>query len=462
MSLIPALMSPTDAMFLIPESREQPMHVGSLQLYEPPPGSGPDYLTRLYQQAIAERSVKAQFRKRPYRGLSTLGQWAWTVDEDIDLEHHVRHSALPPPGRIRELLALASRLHGTLLDRQRPMWEVHLIEGLADGRFAVYTKIHHSMMDGVAGLRLMARSLSPDPSRLGMPLPFVEDRDPESAGTGAGGSLAGVMRGAANAVSGAVGLAPRLLRIAESGVRDQVTALPLQAPRTALNVPITGSRRFAADGWDLARIKAVGRAADATVNDVVLAMCSGALRSYLLELDALPESSLVAMTPVSLRGADAGDDSGNAVGTILCVLGTDLDEPAQRLEMVKASMSQAKSNLAGLSQMQVTALSGFMVAPLILSTAVADASRIMRPPYNLVVSNVPGPPSTLYWNGSRLAGVYPLSIPTHGQALNITVTSYAGQMEFGLIGCRRTLPHMQRLLTGLDAELKALEVAFGI
>jgi WS/DGAT/MGAT family acyltransferase len=455
-------MSPTDSLFLIPESREQPMHVGSLQLYEPPPGSGPDYLTDLYQRAISATAVKAQFRRRPYRGIATLGQWAWTVDDAIDLEHHVRHSALPRPGRVRELLALASRLHGTLLDRQRPLWEIHLIEGLADGRFAVYTKMHHAMMDGVSGLRLMARSLSTDPERRDMPLPFVEDDEPfERAHTEAENPVALAARGAASLVTSAVGLAPRLLRIAESGLRDEATALPMQAPRTVLNVPITGSRRFAADGWDLSRIKAVGQAADATVNDVVLAMCSGALRSYLQELDALPDSSLVAMTPVSLRSAD-DDGAGNAVGTILCVLGTDRDGAAERLAAVRTSMNQAKANLEGLNQLQVTALSGFMVAPLMLTTAVAEASKVMRPPYNLVISNVPGPASDLYWNGSRMTGFYPMSIPTHGQALNITVSSYAGQMEFGLIGCRRTLPHLQRLLTGLDEELKALERAYGV
>ena len=462
MSLLPALMSPTDAVFLIPESREQPMHVGSLQLYEPPEGSGPDYLTELYHRAINAPGVKAQFRKRPYRSLATLGQWAWTVDDEIDLEHHVRHSALPRPGRIRELLALTSRLHSTLLDRQRPLWEIHLIEGLADGRYAVYTKIHHAMMDGVSGFRLMARTLTPDASRRDMALPFVEEITTEWKKSTSGNPLASVAKGAAEAVTSAVGLAPRMLRIAESGLRQQATALPLQAPKTVLNVPITGSRRFAADGWDLARIKAVGRAAEATVNDVVLAMCSGALRRYLQELDALPDASLVAMTPVSLRAEDEQDSSGNAVGTILCVLGTDLEDPAERLAMVRSSMNQAKSNLAGLNQLQVTALSSVMIAPLVLSTAVADASRVMRPPYNLVISNVPGPQQPLYWNGSRLTGVYPLSIPTHGQALNITVTSYAGVLEFGLIGCRRTLPHLQHLLAGLEEELVALEKAFGL
>lgn len=462
MSLLPSLMSPTDAVFLLPESREQPMHVGSLQLFTPPEGAGPDYLTELYERAINETSVLPYFRRRPVRGLTTLGQWAWITDDDIDLEHHIRHSALPRPGRVRELLALTSRLHSTLLDRQRPLWEIHLIEGLADGRFAVYTKTHHAMIDGVSGMRLMERALSTDPTRRDMPLPFVDmPRPPREARDASGGNpIADVARGALSAVSGAVGLGPRLLRIAESGLREQSTALPMQAPRTMLNVSITGSRRFAADGWSLDRIRAVGKAAGATVNDVVVAMCSGALRRYLLEHEALPDSSLVAMTPVSLR-TDDDDATGNAVGTILCHLGTDLEDAQERLLAVRASMTQAKENLAGLSQLQVTALSGVVMAPLLLQF-LPDVNRFVRPPFNLVISNVPGPKEPLYWNGSRLDGVYPLSIPVQGQALNITVTSYAGMMEFGLIGCRRTVPHLQRLLSGLEEELVALEKAYSL
>ena len=158
MSLLPSLVSPADAAFLLPETRDQPMHVGSLQLFTPPPDRDVHDLAEVYQQAIATTELAPLFRKRLTRGVGTLGQWAWEEDE-VDLEHHVRHSSLPKPGRMRELLALTSRLHGTLLDRQRPLWEMHLIEGLEDGRFAVYTKIHHALLDGVSGLRLLERSL---------------------------------------------------------------------------------------------------------------------------------------------------------------------------------------------------------------------------------------------------------------------------------------------------------------
>jgi WS/DGAT/MGAT family acyltransferase len=461
-SLLPAFMPPTSSMFLVPESRDQPMHVGGLQLFETPDGADADYLTGLYREAIAETDVAPLFRRRPYRGLTTLGQWAWADDADIDLEHHIRHSALPRPGRVRELLALASRLHGTLLDRHRPLWETHLIEGLNDGRFAVYSKVHHALIDGVSSLRLLERTLSRDPADRDVPLPFASRavRRPRAESPSNDEGLARrVVRTGAGVVTDAVGLTPRLLSIAGGLVREQSATLPGQAPRSMLNVPITGSRRFAADDWDLGRIRAVGKAAGATVNDVVLAMCAGALRDYLLEQQALPDAPLVAMTPVSLRSSD-DESEGNAVGAALCNLATDRADAGARLVAIHESMVQAKAALAGLSQLQVTALSAAVMAPLLVNSALG-AHRLVRPPFNLVISNVPGPREPLYWNGARLDGMYPLSIPVSGQALNITVTTYAGRANFGLTGCRRSLPHMQRLLHGLDTALTDLEKASG-
>ena len=458
---LPALMSPTSSVFLYPESRDQPMHVGGLQLFTTPEGAGHDYLTSLYDEAVSTTDVAPLFRRRPTRGWSTLGQWAWADDGEIDLEHHIRHSALPRPGRIRELLALVSRLHGTLLDRHRPLWETHLIEGLADGRFAVYGKIHHSVMDGVSALRLTERSLSPDPDARDVPLPYA-NRPRRSRKDDDGLSLSSVANTLGNVVTDAVGLTPRLLSIAAGSLRDQAAALPGQAPRSMLNVPITGSRRFAADDWELARIRAVGKKARCTINDVILAMCAHALRDYLIEQDALPDAPLVAMTPVSLRTSDDeddGDGGGNAVGAVLVSLGTEIADPEARLLAIRASSRQAKASLQGLSQLQITALSAAVLSPLLVNQ-VLGAHSVLRPAFNLVISNVPGPQHPLYWNGARLDGMYPLSIPLAGQALNITITSYNGRAHFGLTGCRRSLPHMQHLLHGLDEGLAALEKAF--
>ena len=452
-------MPVTDSMFMVPETREQPMHVGGLQIFTFPEGSGREHLAETYRQAVSVQDVAPVFRRRPYRSPLTLGQWAWREDEQIDLEHHVRHSALPEPGRVRELLALTSRLHGTLLDRKRPLWEAHLIEGLEDDRFAVYTKLHHAMMDGVSALRLLQRSLSLDPDERDIPLPWERTSSRTRRPSASPAALARALPGQAVALAGdAVGLVPTLLGLAQDALRHQAAALPMQAPRTMLNTSITGSRRFAGQAWSMDRLKAVGKAGDATLNDVLLAMCSGALRAYLLEQDALPDAPLIAMTPVSLRDESAGDEEPtNAVGTILCNLGTDLEHPGARLIAVKASMDHGKAVLKGLSQTQITALSAVVMAPLLLS--LVGLHSLTPPPFNLVISNVPGPQEPLYWNGARLQGMFPLSIPLDGQALNITVTSYAGEVQFGLTGCRRSVPSLQRLLVHLEESLCGLEDA---
>ena len=453
-----ALMSPTDSMFLIPETREQPMHVGSLQLYKPAPGASESALTDLYAAGLAVTDINPLFRKKAVKKISTAGQWAWEDDDDLDLEHHFRLSALPRPGRVRELLALTSRLHGTPLDRTRPLWETHLIEGLEDGRFAVYTKIHHALLDGVSGLRLLERSLTYDKDArdIGMPFAALPSRGKKPVESGGGlGSLPGTLL---HAGLDTLGMGPKVLGLAQQALRGTGMAMPGQAPRSMLNVPITGSRRFAADAWEIDRIKKVAKKADATLNDVVLAMCSGALRDYLLSMHALPDSPLIAMTPVSLR--EKGDErTGNAVGSILADLGTHLDDPEQRLLTVKASMQRGKEVLRSMSQLQVSALSAVMMSPLLINQLMG-APKFVRPPFNVIISNVPGPRATMYWNGAELDGFYPLSIPTAGQALNITLVSYADKLQFGLTGCRRSLPHLQQLLHGLEESLLGLEKAF--
>ena len=449
-----------DSMFLLAERREQPMHVGGLQLFHYPPGADDDWLRLLYDQIVGSdpSQLAPLFRRRPHRPASSLGAWSWQNDPDIDLEHHIRHSALPRPGRVRELLALASRLHGTLLDRHRPLWEAHLIEGLEGRRFAVYSKIHHSMLDGVSALRLLAQSLSPDPDTRDMPMPWsvqLGRRSPAASSSLA--ALLGIPASALRTTYEIAGLGPMAGRAALRAFLDQNSHLPSLGPKTILNQPITSARRFAAQSWPLERIRAVASASGTTVNDVILAMCSGALRDYLTDLDALPDEPLVAMTPVSLRQAGA-EVGGNAVGALLCNLATDREDAAERLAAVHQSMEDGKAALRSMSPTQATVASAVAMSPMLLGQ-IPGVRRVASPGYNLVISNVPGPSEALYWNGARLEGVYPMSIPTDGQALNITVTSYNGDMEFGLTGCRRTVPHLQRLLGHLDWALEQLEIA---
>ncbi|BBZ30122.1 diacylglycerol O-acyltransferase [Mycolicibacterium madagascariense] len=445
-------------MFLIGESREHPMHVAGLQLFEPPEGSGPDFIRDMYETISKNDDFQPTFRKHPARLLGGISNVAWAFDDDVDIDYHLRRSALPRPGRVRDLLELVSRLHGTLLDRHRPLWEASLVEGLADGRFAVYTKIHHSLLDGVSAQRLTIRSMSTDPDDHELRVPWTLGPKPRRD---RGGS-----RSPLQSLTGAVGsvaaLAPSTLSIARAALLEQQLTLPFRAPKTMFNVPIGGARRAAAQSWPLARFRAVKEAASGvTVNDVVLAMCAGALRAYLIEQDALPDTPLVAMVPVSLREQGEEDAGGNMVGTILCNLATDVNDPAKRLDAISTSMTDNKKVFADLPRTQALALSAFLVSGIALGLVPGFVSSA-PPPFNIVISNVPGAREPLYWNGARLDGNYPLSIALDGQALNITMTNNGDNLDFGLVGCRRSVPHLQRLLMHLEDSLTDLERAVGI
>lgn len=452
------LVAAPDLPFLLTESRATPMHVGGLQVFELPEGAGPSWLLDQYESMLAHEDIAPMFRQRPYRSWRTGGQWAWREDELLDIEYHVRHSALPEPGRVRELLSLGSRLHGTLLDRQRPLWEFSLIEGLEGNRFATYTKVHHAMVDGISALRLLERWLSPDPAAEVPPPWAARPKRARGAGT-SGADPVELLTSSARGALELAGLTPTLLRSARRAFDDELAGFPFKAPPTMLNVHITGARRVAAQSWSITRIRDVAKASDATLNDIVLAMCSGALRRYLLELDALPDEPLTSMVPVSLRTDDSA--GGNAVGAVITSLATDIADPSWRLDRIRASMAIAKGTLAELTPLQRLALSAINMAPLPLVSLLGGGEG-WRPPFNITISNVPGPRQTLYLNGARLQGIYPVSIPYHGQALNITLTSYGDNLEFGLTGCRRRVPRLQRLLTHLEDSLVELEVAVGL
>ena len=466
-------IDPTATGFLIAENRQMPMHVGGLQLFRKPEGAGRNYVREMYEQMLDVDEMSPLFLKRPHRSVRTGGQFVWVPDEQFDIEHHVRHSALPKPGRVRELLDLVSRLHVARLARERPLWEAHVIEGLRDGRVALYTKTHHALVDGVSAMRLLASVLTTDPDRRGMPAfwaagaastsrrasPVADHDEPSLAGI-----PVSAFRTAFGITAEAAGLPSALIKTVTKAVRNETSALSLNAPRTMFNQSITGSRRFAAQDWPIERLRGIGKATGTTINDVVMAMCSGAVRRYLLEQDALPEDPLVAMVPVGLKAKEsqiASAEGGNAVGAVMVQLATDLHDPAKRLAAIHRSMKDGKEALSSMTPLQILAMSAIGQAPAIL-TPMLRMQGLVRPPYNLIISNVPGPRSTHYWNGAQLLGTYPLSIPINGMALNITCTSYDGHLAFGLTGCRRTVPHLQVLLTYLDQEVTALEKAAGV
>ena len=462
-------IDPTSAGFLLAENRNMPMHVAGLHLFEKPEGSGRGYARQMFEQMRDEDEIAPLFLKHPYRSLRTGAQLVWKEDDQFDIEHHVRHSALPQPGRARELLELVSRLHSTRLAWERPLWESHVIEGLRDGRVAMYHKIHHALVDGVSAMRLLASVMTTDADKRDMPAPW--GRQESTGGRGKPSpdlSLSDVpmtaLRTALGITAEAAGMPAALIRTLTKSVRNETSSLSLYAPRTMFNQQITGSRRFAAQDWPIERLRGIGKATGTTMNDVVMAMCSGAVRTYLEELDALPEAPLVAMVPVGLNAKQshvASGEGGNAVGAVMVQLATDHADPADRLTSIHRSMKDGKEALSSMTPVQIVAMSALGQAPAIL-TPMLRMQGIVRPPYNLIISNVPGPKTTHYWNGAKLVGTYPVSIPINGMALNITCTSYDGRMMFGLTGCRRTVPHLQRMLSHLDDEVAALEKAAGI
>ncbi|MFV8316557.1 WS/DGAT/MGAT family O-acyltransferase [Mycobacterium sp. 23] len=450
------LIAPADSMFLVGESREHPMHVGALQLFKPPEGADDDFVTEAYESMLRCTDVQPTFRKHP-AFFGPVTNLAWSHQREVELDYHFRRSALPRPGRVRELLELASRLHGSLLDRHRPLWEAHLVEGLNDGRYAVYTKFHHSLMDGVSALRLMQRAFTdnPDDDEVRVPWELKPRHRP------GGGQKSSPLDALTDTVRSTAALAPSTLSLARAALLEQQLTLPFRAPKTMFNVRIGGARRIAAQSWPLERIFAVKDAANASFNDVVLAMSAGALRTYLIEQNALPDTPLIAMVPVSLRKDGEAETGGNSVGTVLCNLNTHIEDAGKRIQGISSSMSEQKEVFNKLPKVQQLALSAFMTGGLFLGL-IPGFIRTAPPPFNIVISNVPGSKEPLYWRGAQMVGNYPLSITLDGQAMNITVTHNAENLDFGLVGARGSVPHLQRMLSHLETSLKDLERAVGV
>lgn len=451
-------------MFLLAESENCHMQVGGLALFSPPEGADASDVREIFAAAVAREQVAGLWRKRARRSVTSLGQWGWDSGGKVDLDYHVRYSALPRPAGMAELWALVSWLHAAPLNRDRPLWEMHLIEGLADGQYAVYIKMHHALADGVCAMGMLRAALSEDSGRRGGPA-LWEPVEPAPASPRGGLDLFGLPRWAVATAWGAAreaaGLVPALAGTLEQALRHHDGPLSLAAPRTMLNVPIDGARSFTGRSWPLERLRLVAKHSDATVNDVVLAMCAGALRNYLTSKDALPWAPLVAMVPVSLRGDRSGSaGAGNKIGTLTCGLATNLADPEQRLAAVRAGMREGKAALASRSRLHVLAMSALGAAPLALGMLIGHHG-LLRPP-NVMISNVSGSPAPLYWNGARLDALYPLSIPVDGQALNITCTSTDETISFGLTSCRAAVPGLGAMTGHLDDELRLLERAAGL
>lgn len=471
------LLKVNDAAWLYAETYRTPMQVGMLATFRVP-DDRPTFVADLVKRW---RGVR-EFRP-PYNYLfkrTPVPSWVEVPDEQIDLDYHLRHSALPAPGSQRELGVLVSRLHSQKMDRRYPLWECHVIEGLLDEegapRWSLYLKAHHSQVDGVGGIRMLRRMLSVDPDARDMLPPWAvgthgpdqsglppRDRSAskalEPAGAGPGGLVplvgAGVRAGASIAGSLGATYAETL-----TGRTSADRAAPFRAPRTIFNGRIHTPRRFATQHYPIDRLRAVARAADGSLNDIFLAVCSGALRRYLQEQGALPPESLTANIPMSVR-AHEGARVGNAVTFLYARLGTDAADPKERVEAIRASTRLAKERVPGVGQNAMDAYTGVLMAPFLAEAMLGVGGR-GRPAANLVISNVPGPGEDRYLDGSRMEEIYPVSLLFNGQALNITAVSYAGEFNIGYTGCRDSIPSLQRIAVYSGEELAELEAAYGI
>ncbi|PWW23687.1 diacylglycerol O-acyltransferase [Geodermatophilus normandii] len=459
----PRPLSPADAGFLYAETREAPQHVGTLIRLQPPEDAPPEYLRGIHERLRAAPSVVSPWNLRlatPWFQYNPLH--AWVEDEKFDLDYHVRRTAVPAPGDERELGTLVARLHASPLDLSKPLWELHVIEGLEDGGFALFVKVHHSLVDGYTLTKAHERAFTTDPdsaqSRLFYDVPLKTSAASDDLAA-SWADPAGLLRSAGQAARALGPLTRALTRLTWN--RGPLVGT-FQAPNTPFNERITRNRRFATQQYPLARLKRLAGASGTKLNDIALAACGGGIRRYLLELGELPDAPLVAFVPVNIRPED-DPGGGNAVGALLASMATDVADPVERLRAVHASTTEAKNQFVGMTPEAITAYSQTLMAPVGLQTLGAitglGTPRVL---FNVVVSNVPGPPEPLYFAGARVVAMYPASIVSHGLALNITLFSYAGQMHIGFTGCRDTVPHLQKLAVYTGEAVAELEQALAL
>jgi diacylglycerol O-acyltransferase len=462
-----------DASFLALETANTTGHVGGLSVLDPSTASEPLTLARL-TEVMAERLPLVPVLRRKLLNVPLgLDQPYWIDDADFDIEYHVREIALPRPGSDAQLTEQVSRLHARPLDRSRPLWELYLITGLAGDRAAVYSKIHHAAVDGVSGTELLTVLFDLTPAGREPPAaqPFQPERPPPLPVLAARAAMRLAWRPVQTVriTNELVRLLPTLAPAASTlvgeilglnrGDGSVIATRPGRAPATPFNRAITPHRRFAFRSVGLDTVKAVKKTFGVSVNDVVMAMCAGALRRWLIDHDALPGQPLVAMIPVSVRDPASQGALGNRVSAMLTPLPTNVTDPDLRLEIVHSATQAAKAQQAEIPQGLVDQISDFAVPALTARAArVVFATGLLHrlPPFNVTISNVPGPNVPVYMCGARLVAHYPVSVVTDGQGLNITLVGYLGQLHFGLVSSRELVPDIDKLAGYLPEELALL------
>ena len=479
-------LSGLDATFLYLETPETPMHVGSLNLYELPRGFKGSF-HKAVQQHIAKRMHLAPIFSRRLAFMPfDLGHPIWVEADEVDIDYHVR-KVKGGQLSVREVEAMAAKLHGQLIDREHPLWEFYVFDNIkpppgmaVEGKLVgFYSKIHHAALDGKGGTVLANAVLDlsatprevapPDASRKGRTAGDLKIG--EMIGAVFSNSLAQYAKLAKSLPAAASSLGSAVARQSMSGGGKGLTSLrpraPITlAPKTVFNVGITRNRSFATARIPFAESKAMAKAAGGTFNDIVLWICSTALRNYLIKHATLPKKPLVAAMPVSLR-EESNKEMNNQASITVVDLGTQLAHPLKRMNAILASTAKVKAALVNLKSVLPTDYPS-LLAPWL----VGGAGKLVFKTYgragvaerlpsiaNVAISNVPGPQVPLYLAGARMLTFHPLSIVMHGLALNITIQTYAGNVDFGIIADKKAVPHLQDLADGLEA---AFEEARGL
>lgn len=456
-----------DATFLYLETPNAHMHVAGVYVYDPADAPEPVTFERFKAEVARRLDLLAPYRRRLVEVPFQLHHPLWIEDPDFDLDYHLRRVAVPAPGDRKELAEMAADIHARRLDRSRPLWEIWWVEGLEDGHVAIVAKTHHAAIDGASGVDISVNLLDLEPTPREIPEPehpWTPDRVPSDAElvSYALTSLARQPISAAKAVRRTMGAA---LNVRKRNRQPDVNPppAPFTAPRTSLNAPITPHRSFGVADVSLDDIKKIRKAFGGTVNDVVLAVCAGALRSYLDRHDEHHERGLVAMCPISVRSESDQGVLGNRVTTMLVGLATDIDDPVERLRAIQDGTHHAKDQAGAIGAETMTDWAEF-AAPAVAARAARLYSRMRvsglhRPIFNLTISNVPGPQIPLYMVGAKLVAWYPMGPIADGSGLNITVMSYLGTVHFGLVACSDTIDDVQGIADGvveaLDVLLKA-------
>jgi len=489
-----------DANFLNMETASTFGHVSSMTIFEPQPGTNGAGL-EITKRAILSRIDQLEpYRRRLVTVPFGLDIPYWIEDPDFDIDYHVRHHAVPPPGTPQQLAEVVSRIISRPLDRSRPLWELYVIEGVENGKYiAQLNKIHHATIDGAAGVLLLGVMLDKSPDGVPDEIPaqaWAAESIPTSvemlkrtgrqfllrpekvvrlwihavrsvaAGTSNPG-LAAIGEALATPLPGPFGEKLRNRLRGDRSREDELPALPsVSAPHTPFNASIGPHRRFAFTTIPLEDAREIRRAFGVTFNDVVMALCAGTLRRYLQLHDALPAKPLVAMVPISVRRDDEEDLFRNRVSGLTCELATDESDPVKRLMRISRLMSEAKTRFDPVSADALQDFTQF-APPVVAAQAMRLLSRIriadrIDPPVNVIISNVPGPSHPLYSAGAELKHFYPVSTISDGIGLNLTVQSYNGQLDFGFVGDRELVPDLWVLVDLVHeamSELHGLAVA---